>query len=310
MSGVAEATKGNEAVQDDTQSAQEASASLNAGFEAVRGKSEPVTTDSNSARPTETGQQSSTTTLDAKTTTTDEPAGDKPGEIKQPEEPIVMAGMTESQIKAILAKASRFDELEGRLQKAFGSIGQQQQVLNELRKSTQSGSKPITQATFKRLENELGPEIAQAIAQDLGELLGPTGDAPKDEPKTVAAPAEQPAINRDFIKAEVLLEVKHPDWKKDLASDDFSIWLGGLDPNVSRAVQSSADPGFIHQALDAFTEWKAKAAAAAQAEAKKTNRLSRAVAPQGSGATQTVLPDSEGLSRGFNAVRGHRLRPT
>lgn len=276
------------------QTDEQAQASFKAGFDAVRNKVH------GDEKPTSTSEPQ-------KDLTKDEPKAaqpdDTPAKVDE-SEPIVLAGMTESQIKAALAKVSLLESQVTQVRdKTMGKFGEVERILGDLRK----GKTPqITGKAFKRLENELGPEIAQAIADDLGEIMGEGSE--KQDPAKADAPANTTQVDLDAerarAKAEGALEAKHPDWMEKMGSDDFSLWLGVLDPSIKTAVESSSDPAFIHKALDAYGEWKSAADKAKQAAAEKQTRLARATAPQGGGGVvQSVIPDEEGFARGFEMVR-------
>jgi len=277
------------------QTDEQAQASFKAGFDAVRNKVH------GDEKPTSTSEPQKDLTKDEPTAA--QPDG-APAKVDEPE-PIVLAGMTESQIKAALAKVSLLESQVTQVRdKTMGKFGEVERILGDLKK----GKAPqITGKAFKRLENELGPEIAQAIADDLGEIMGEE-PAAKQEPGKTEAPVAATQVDLDAerarFKAEGALEAKHPDWMAKMGSDDFSLWLGVLDPSIKAAVESSSDPAFIHKALDAYGEWKSAADKAKQAAAGKQTRLARATAPQGGGGVvQSVIPDEEGFARGFEMVR-------
>ena len=235
----------------------------------------------------------------------------EPESQEEPEpEPVRIAGMTEDELKAVLDKAAQFDQLNDRLKqthdKAFGKIGQLEQMLKQIADKPASTGKPmaVSKETFKRLAEVFDDEgVAEALAEDFAGLQ-----------------FEQPDFNsvseklREELRAElkeemaqeiqvIRLSAKHPDWEELYHSEDFAHWKGTLTAEAQGILNTSWDGAALSKAFDQFKTWKTKRAESIE---KRTKRLEDAVPISGSGGSGQRKTDEDAFNRGLKRVLANR----
>lgn len=228
-------------------------------------------------------------------------------------EPVRIAGMTEDELKAVLDKAAQFDQLNDRLKqthdKAFGKIGQLEQMLKQIADKPASTGKPMTvsKETFKRLAEVFDDEgVAEALAEDFAGLQFEQPDL-SEFSKTVAERVREELRNE--LKGELtqefevkLLTARHPDWQELCHSEDFAYWKGTLKPEAQQTIDSSWDGSTLAKAFDQFKTWQTKRAESIE---KRTKRLEDAVPIKGGGSGQRKT-DEDAFNRGLKKVLANR----
>lgn len=228
-------------------------------------------------------------------------------------EPVRIAGMTEDELKAVLDKAAQFDQLNDRLKqthdKAFGKIGQLEQMLKQIADKPASTAKPMTvsKETFKRLAEVFDDEgVAEALAEDFAGLQFEQPDL-SEFSKTVADKVRESL--REELKGELtqefevkLLTARHPDWQELYHSEDFAHWKGTLKPEAQQTIDSSWDGSTLAKAFDQFKTWQNKRAESIE---KRTKRLEDAVPIKGGGSGQRKT-DEDAFNRGLKKVLANR----
>jgi hypothetical protein len=211
--------------------------------------------------------------------TPDEDAGDKPSA------EIVMAGLTEDQIKEALAKANQYDSLKSELgaetQKIYGKFGDLTRELKRLSEAkTSQSNEPVKLAKLR----EKYEDLAELLEAD---LKGHTASAPQEfdpaplEEKIQKARADALAEVRAEIAAaskgtEIkILTMKHPAWREKTKTPEYELWKGTLPQEERDAMVKSNDGLYVASQLDKFDKWQKKSTKT------KTERLSRAVTPGG-----------------------------
>lgn len=202
---------------------------------------------------------------------------DEAGADASADEPVLIAGLTESELKVVLAKANELDALKekfgGETQKIYGKFGELQREIKKLSEGKPSG---FTRESLKRLGEEY-PEIADTLAEDLAGLTfgGSSSFDPTELTQQMKASldGEVAALTRNFeVK---LLTLKHPDWREKRATPEYQLWYGTLPPEKQAEIYTSTDGLFAAKALDEFDSWRNKGTR------QKTNRLERAITPTG-----------------------------
>lgn len=221
----------------------------------------------------------------------------------EPEPPKLIAGMTEDQVKELLAKAAEVDKLREQQAKVFGSLGNLKQSLDALRSQPKPNPAQvqITKEKLARLSQAF-PEMAEMIAEDLNGVL--TGGAASADPAQFEQVVESKLTERlqqqeQQFEAKVLT-LMHPDWKKIVPSEEFGQWKQSLPTEVAQELDSSWSAEFIGEKLTQFKDWKSKLATSQQ---QKRNRLEQAMTPK-SAASPPVLTDDDAFIRGFKEARG------
>ena len=276
---------------------QEASASLAAGFNKVRGIEETP--------PTETPEPTAAPVAapEPGTEPTPEPSPEPTPEPTPAPEPEFLDGMTKSQVKELLAKvpdqAKAIERLHGKIGELVRTIKQAQPA------AAQPGAegapaRKLQADALKRMREDY-PELAEALAEDLADLIPAAPDASKDVEALVSSRVEE--VEHRFERKA--LTRAHPKWETEIQTPDFKLWMQSQPEKDQEEFLSSWDSDVVGGYLDRF-----KAHRETLAKQKQTSkaRLDLATVPKGDGGAATSkLPDSAGLAAGFNKVR--RLSP-
>jgi hypothetical protein len=106
---------------------------------------------------------------------------------------------------------------------------------------------------------------------------------------------------------EAAVTDRHERWKTDLYADlttgqktpEYQAWLKTMSEAEGKAFEASQNPYFVIKKLDAFYEWRDKAAKAKQ---QQQDRLKANITPQGvPRAGQATTSDEEAMRKGFEA---------
>jgi hypothetical protein len=322
-------TTETESEKTDTQQDQaDAEAAFNAGFE---GKDIPPAT-----KPTEKAEpekKEATAAADAATQATEAAAAATPA--AQATEKQQPAG-TEQQTQATAApaaastkeaaptpapspKADDAAEWKAEARKLYGRLGQLTDEIKQLRTSKEAEGKPAaaTPVELARLKAEY-PDLAEVLTEDLAKTLGglaAKGSDPKQVEDLVNQRVEARAAQLAAEMRDAAVTDAHPNWKQDLFTQDLATgqktptadylaWRKTLSEDEARAFETSTNPYQVIRRLNAFYEWKTKAAetaaAATKAQAEKKQRLEQAVTPQGvPRASPPTMSDDEAMRKGF-----------
>lgn len=196
---------------------------------------------------------------------TEEKAEEQQPEEKAPEakaeEPPLIAGLTETQLRDLLAKANRVDTIEQetntRLRQAFGKLGEINSLVQQLQ---QTRGNAVSVKGLKRLSEEF-PEMAKMLEEDLNEALTGAGAAPAfDQSKIDDLVSTRLTEVEDKVTKEMekrWLSRQHKDWKEQVASADFNLWKDNVLPKEEAAVlDESWDADFVAEKLTEFKAWK------------------------------------------------------
>ena len=198
------------------------------------------------------------------------------------------------------------------VRKIYGELGSIKQALKELREKPAAASEPASPAP------ELTALLAEVdrVAEEFPDLAGPLANAIKArgsqrQPAAAAAPVQ--LSDEDFnaryevrkqAEAREALTEEHDDWETVPSLPEYKDWLKTLDEKSRYRFLNTWNPAVVSKGLTEFKTWRVTAQAA---KAAKDNRLKSAITPAGEGApTPSQLPDSAGISVGYNKVR--RLR--
>lgn len=230
----------------------------------------------------------------------------------------LIAGLTEDQLKALLAKAGEVDALKEQLDKthnkAFGHIGEMQKVLNDLKKASSSGQGgKLTTEKLKRLSAEF-PEMAAMLVEDLNEAMGSQGNpAPALDQDQIQQLVSDGISKATQVYEKKLLGIRHPDFVEAFNATDFKLWKTTLRPEAVEVLNTSWDSAVLGDALDAFKSWRKageeaalkKAATDTTTKQRNDKRLEAATTPQGVPATGApALDDDAAFELGFKKARG------
>ena len=263
------------------------SESMLAGFDAIRGGSYSASDDYKSP--------------DAeKDTSADEDAEDDgSGEEDAP----VFAGLTESQLKSILERATRVDAIEDQLRKANGKIGELNGTLQEIQRRRPTQHAPADDlddeqiAEFESTFPEFGPAVearARKIAQEVMQSQQAQG---QHDPEEISKQVNLAVMN-----------TTHKGWQQTTASDDFKLWIASQPPDVQQTFQTTWDAQELGGIVTAFTS---RQQAASARSTKSKQRLEAALTPDGrSSKVVHAVTEQDAMQAGFDAVRTPRFYNT
>ena len=264
---------------------QASSVSLSAGFNKVRGSD---------AEPEPTLQPEA---ADPAPTPVESQSPASPAE-PSPDDEEILPGVTKGRAKELLAQVPSQQKAINSL---AGRVGELVRSMKQSQPSSTEGA-PARKADAPKLARTGTdyPELAESLAEDLAALLPQSHDPAKVE-ELVQARLHEALEKRDQQQAVKELKREHKDWETVVVSADFKLWLQGQPEAKQEEFASTWDPDVVGGYLSQF---KTHSDSLKQRRQHTTARLEGAVAPRGDGGASTSkLPDSAGLSAGFNKVR-------
>lgn len=233
--------------------------------------------------------------------TTPEPeAVQEPVAEAEPVEEPVFAGLTESQLKAALAKVQEFDELKANIRRLDGRYGEFNARLQQVMTQPQ-GKVEITAEMFEDLNRDF-PEFAESLVKGLSKLpIG--GSVQAAAPVDLTPLREEVTSDLDQWKRDYelkLLAMRHRDWRDLRETDDFKIWEGTLPAEEREKLNTSWDALYVADRFDEFKAWRDKAQTNKQ---QKTKRLEAATTPRGAATGPSQINDEDAFMAGFKNVR-------
>ena len=226
-----------------------------------------------------------------------EPAPDAPIESPVPaEQPRLIAGLTEEQLQAALA---RNGSLQSTVDKMAGRMGQLMQQIETLRTAPQTQASTATLNLKLEKLGESFPELANLLREDLSAATLPAepvapvvaGITQEDLDARLAAVT---ATTKEAIEVKVL-GIMHPDWAQVIKTPQFALWRDTVLPaGEGVKLMESEDASEISAGLTKFKEW-AKPATPTPPPVPdvRTSRLANAVMPNGGAAPAPVVELSE-----------------
>ena len=228
--------------------------------------------------------------------------------------------ITEEQLARLVASADETDKIKQQLPKAFGTIGNMQQVITQLRSQTPAGAAvEINDDDFAELKADF-PELAGHTRAALERILKRTNLTGTGQPATPAFdPEEVRKTASEIVHAQGLDDLNdlHPGWqdivgKPDDADNDYRKWLATQPETYQNLIRSTYSATITSRSIDRFKAAQAaakpKPAAArpqtpASPDAARRDRLREAVQPRGNGtppAPHTPTPQDH-FNEGFNS---------
>lgn len=201
-----------------------------------------------------------------------------PEQNEEPNEP-EYAQITKADYEQLLSKAAKVDEIQGKIDRSFGSLGQKIQQLNEqVQARGVAGNIEVTDDVVEDFAQEW-PELAPMLRKSLEKFAsriptaGPAVLQESDIERLVSERAER-------LIEERLLTKAHKDWREVSASQEFQGWVQKQPAEYVQKLNESMDSDFVSEALTNFKTERSKADATAQTRQK---RLAAAVTPKGTG---------------------------
>lgn len=206
-----------------------------------------------------------------------------------PEEEMFL-GMSASQIKTLLEKAAKVDQIEEQLRKAHGKIGELNSHIHQPKSApTQSDAPAVNDEDLTQWERDF-PEVAALVEAKLRRL----------QPMAPEAQTTTTGLTPTDVAMQVL-DVTHDGWRETISSQDFSLWIATQDQDTQETFSTTANAKAMGKILSSFDSWKTKVA---DRGAKSRARLEEAIVPTGNGAKVVTAPtEQDAFLAGFNAVR-------
>jgi len=246
-----------------------------------------------------------------------------------------LSAFDEEAIKTLLAKSAKVDELEmaltrqaQELRRAYGKIGELNSHLRQLMKAPTKRGIKQAELKFARLEEEY-PELAQALKEDLAQVLGAAQEEVEQREEPQEAKAEEsgdgmsqsqysPQIPEEILQQrefqlrveyeKKLLASRHPDWEQIAQSPDFRIWLASQPPEIQQVAMTSYSAEELSGVFDLYKQARQLLEAKVRQGATKQKRLETAVPVSSSStAAPPVSDELDDFLAGFNAVMKQRI---
>jgi hypothetical protein len=226
--------------------------------------------------------------------------------------------LTEDEAQRLRSAADETVNLKQQLSKAFGTLGNMQQVINQIRNQTPAGATvEITDADFAELREDF-PELEQRQRVGLERILK---RANLRGTAQVATPTIDPehvrSVAATIIHGEGLkdLDDLHPGWREFVGQPGdtdnvYRRWLATQPPEYQHLLANTYSAAITKRSIDKCYADMAKARAPAavrqqtpaRTDTARRDRIQAAVAPRGNGhAPAPRSPTPEELFRqGFN----------
>jgi len=199
--------------------------------------------------------------------------------------------LTVAEYEALMSAASAVEELRTtqseQIRKAFGKLGEVQQVVNSL-KSQPSSFAQVSLDDFPEMAEEY-PDIAQLIvgaANKLGERSRSSGSTVTTEQIQAMVQEHLQATPQPDIRATVedlveqrLLSRRHRDWVEVVKAEGFNQWLSQKPAAEAERIRNSRDADEVADAIDAFK----KAVNPKPTARPQNSRFAESAAPRGTG---------------------------
>ena len=204
-------------------------------------------------------------------------------------------GMSESQVKSLLERSARVDEIESQLRKAHGKIGELKSHLQNL-----SQQKPTQPAPADTASDE-----TEQWAQDFPEIAEIARKAAKDAMKDVQQQASAPAgVDETEIAKAIniaVLDATHDGWRDTVSSQDFTLWIATQPEAVQETFNTTISAKELGGIIKSFDGWKSRTQ---DRSIRNKQRLEQALVPSGNASkvSHAPTPQDEFLA-GFNSVR-------
>lgn len=240
-----------------------------------------------------------------------EPADDKPEPSaeeaakeasKDEAEEQTFFGMSESQIKSLLERSARVDEIENQLRRAHGKIGELNANLQNLSSQQKPTPSAPAESTSEAGTDEWAdnfPEVA-AIAR---KIAAETIQAQMPTAQGQAAPViDQTEIDKAINIA--VMDATNEGWRETVNSQDFTLWIATQPADVQETFNTTISAKELGKVIKNFDSWKANTQDRSN---RNKQRLEQALIPTGNAAKVSHAPTAhDEFLAGFNSVRNQR----
>jgi hypothetical protein len=206
--------------------------------------------------------------------------------------------ITQEQFDAFRNAAAKTVEMDKQMSKAFGTMGQIQQVVNKLQSQTPAGmSIEVPKDAFADMEKDF-PELAAQMRKGLEHTLKNVRGTGQRADANADPDAVKNLIHAATVKLEVeALEDAHPTWREIVGVVDnagkhdpnnaFRQWLAKQDVTYQRKINATNSAVIVSRAIDRFLAATKAPARPPQTPAPKVaarnDRIRSALQPKGTG---------------------------
>lgn len=209
-------------------------------------------------------------------------------EAKAESEPQRIAGFTEDELRNLLARAAKVDELEAGLRKAHGKIGELNGKLQEVSKAP--AKQPEPEMDLSHVEEDY-PDIAAWVRSQLGQKGGQV--EPEQEVQ------QQGGIPPEMIEL-ALMDRLHKGWREKVQTSEFATWLAANGDDMVNKYQTAATADELGEIIKSYDSWNQSKG---QRRTSASQRLEQAMTPNGSPGKPKVAPSFEdAFVSGFKSV--------
>ncbi len=262
---------------------EQVSSDMGAGFNKVRGIEGPAKADTDETPPAEVEPE------------------------PQAEEPPEPQALSQEELRAALAKLNELEQFRGQTaaetQKLHGKIGELNRTLQNARTSPTAANSEAHKAALQKLTSEY-PELAETLAplfDGRAAASVSTEQIQQIVQEQVGAVRAETNQTIQQLQAQINLTKAHPDWETIPSTPEYQKWFTAQPAEFQKQFNETWDTNFVARGLSEFKKWKSTTYAKAR---EKQARLDGAVTPTGvPGRGQAKLPDTAGMSIGFNRVR-------
>lgn len=218
------------------------------------------------------------------------------------------------QLEAVTGKLSSVDKISDRIRNIEGHVGglasQVKSFVTASKAVAKSGVETPTEAQIETAAQS--SEKWKAIKEDYPDWADALEERLAQE-KRAASPVDLDEIQKKVDESvgsinnnlraelrrahETIVEIKHPDWRKDVNTGEFKAWFN-KQPSEMQALAASEN------AVDAIRLLDVYKSSIKKVKQDKEQRLRSAVTPQGTAAKPNTINDDDAFERGFASARG------
>lgn len=218
------------------------------------------------------------------------------------QDPPLVAGIPEEQVRSLLSKMAEFDSFREEFSKTkdtlFGKFGEINRTVQSLQKApTAAAGAKFTKEAFKHVSG-FSDEMAEALAEDLSSVI-PAGVKPDELEAMLAERLEKTRHEITMEMERKALLRQHRDFYDQTATPEFKLWFNQMKPEDQATFSESGDADYLAEQMTAFKKWRESLSKKQQ----QKSRLEEAVHPQGTVVSSGALTDEQAFEQGFYGKR-------
>lgn len=240
---------------------------------------------------------------------------EKPEEVKEIDPWDGVPQVVKERLEAVTGKLNSVDKISDRIRNIEGHIGglasQVKSFVSASKAIAKTGVESPTQAQIETAVQS--SEKWKAIKEDYPDWADAVEERLAEEKRAAQSNVDLEGFQKkvdDSVYSlnntlrselrrahETIVEIKHPEWKKDVNTAEFKRWFESQKDDVKTLAASE-------NAVDAIRLLDSYKSSIKKIKQDKEQRLRSAVTPQGSAAKPNTLNDDDAFERGFASARG------